>query len=123
MELGRFDGQVAVITGAAHGIGFAAAQVLGARGATVVLVDIDGPKVEGAARLLRDEGLAAAGYPADLTVEEQVCDVIGAVLAEHGRVDILVNLAGIQPPFIRFEDQTLEHWHKVLGATLDTSFL
>jgi 3-oxoacyl-[acyl-carrier protein] reductase len=123
MELGRFDGQVAIITGAAHGIGFAAAQVLGARGATTVLVDIDGPKVEGAAQRLREDGLAAIALSADLTVEHEVMDLVGAVLAEYETVDILVNLAGIQPPFIRFEDQTFEHWHKVLAATLDTSFL
>jgi NAD(P)-dependent dehydrogenase (short-subunit alcohol dehydrogenase family) len=122
-DAGALDGQVAIVTGAAHGLGFATAAVLGDRGAAIVLVDINRPKLEAAAQELSGRGLNAAARPADLTVEEQVCALVADVVARYGKIDILVNFAAIQPPFVKFEDQTLSDWKHVLAATLDSSFL
>jgi 3-oxoacyl-[acyl-carrier protein] reductase len=89
-------GRVAVVTGAASGIGAASAVRLAGAGAHVACVDIDG---DGAAATAMAIGPEAAGgsssYPADVSQRSQVDRAIEAVLATHGRVDVMVNVAGI----------------------------
>ena len=110
--MGRLDGKVCVVTGAASGIGAESARLFAAEGATVVGVDVD----EGARgnRAIR----------ADVTDEEQVRDVYARARDEFGRLDVLFNNAGISPPDdTTVLDTSLETWQRVQDVNLKSVFL
>lgn len=89
---GRVAGKIALITGGASGIGRAAAERLAAEGATVIVTDRDGP---GAAAVATALGAPHAAATLDVTDEAGWAAVMGEVVARHGRLDVLVNSAGI----------------------------
>jgi 3-hydroxybutyrate dehydrogenase len=89
----RFEGRVAFVTGAAGGIGFRIAELLAQEGARVVIADLDGAAAGAAADRI---GRGAMGLAADVGREEAVGAAIDATLAAHGRLDVLVNNAGLQ---------------------------
>ena len=116
------NGQIAIVTGAARGIGLAIASRLARDGAGVVVLDRDAEEASRAANRLRHEGLDASPYAADVTVEEAVRAAVDAAVATRGQVDILVNNAGIYP-HAPFEDITFAEWRRVLATNLDSVFL
>ena len=115
-------GQVAVITGGAQGIGFATARRLAADGAHVVLFDRDGGAAEKAAAALTAEGADATAREVDVTDEHSVGNGVQWALSTAGRIDVLVNNAGIYP-HTPFEELTLSEWRRVLSVNLDGTFL
>jgi NAD(P)-dependent dehydrogenase (short-subunit alcohol dehydrogenase family) len=122
LEKFRLDNKVAVITGAARGIGFATADALSDAGATVVITDMD----EAAARAARDQLLAkgrkASSMKLDVTNPREVERVHADILQSHGRVDVLVNNAGIAISFIPAETMDDATWLKVLDVNLNGTF-
>jgi NAD(P)-dependent dehydrogenase (short-subunit alcohol dehydrogenase family) len=96
--------KVVVITGGGRGIGLATAELLQQRGATVVLGDIDDEVVAKAAA-----NLGCEGYPLDVTNEESFAQFLDRVDTEFGRIDVLINNAGIMPtgPFLDFPDAVI----------------
>jgi pyridoxal 4-dehydrogenase len=121
-QAGVLQGQTALVTGAARGLGFAAAHRLGADGARVALLDRDAEVLEAAGERLVGEGLAISSHTADVTDEAAVRAAVDAVLAADRRIDILVNNAGIYPHF-PFEELTFTDWRRVLSVNLDSVYL
>jgi 3-oxoacyl-[acyl-carrier protein] reductase len=91
----KLQGRVAIITGAAAGIGFATAQRFAAEGAIVVLCDVQEARVREAAATLAASGAAVSAFKVDVTRRDEVDAMVAATVAAHGRIDILVNNAGI----------------------------
>jgi NAD(P)-dependent dehydrogenase (short-subunit alcohol dehydrogenase family) len=118
----RLAGQSALVTGAARGLGYAAARRLAADGARVALLDRDGEALAAAAEALAAQGAAVLPQTVDLTDEEGVRAAVAAVLAAEGRIDVLVNNAGIYP-HRSFEELTYAEWRHVLTVNLDSVFL
>jgi len=90
-----FSQSVAIVTGAASGIGKALCQQLAASGATVILADLQGEQAELVAKSLRDQGGRASAFRLDVTELAAVTALVEQVYAEHGRLDYLFNNAGI----------------------------
>lgn len=90
--------RVALVTGAGSGIGRAGATLLAREGAVAVLLDRDADAGADTAAMIRAEGNLAEAHAVDVTDDAAVSDVVGDVLARHGRIDILHNHAGIQVP-------------------------
>jgi 3-oxoacyl-[acyl-carrier protein] reductase len=109
--------QVAVITGAARGIGRGIASVLAAEGAQVVVVDIDTDLGEAAASELRARGSAALAISADVTDRVSVDAMVAEVTAELGRVDIVAANAGIYP-FAELTTMDEEMWDRVMDLNV-----
>ncbi|MDT4807056.1 3-oxoacyl-[acyl-carrier-protein] reductase FabG [compost metagenome] len=119
----RFDPtHVAVVTGAARGIGLGIATQLARQGLTVALLDRDGGALDEAVGALAAEGLNAFGATADLTDSAAVNDAFAQVSARAGRVDCLVNNAGAVRD-MRFLKMTDEDWDLVIDTNLRSQFL
>jgi rhamnulose-1-phosphate aldolase/alcohol dehydrogenase len=112
---GELQGKVALVTGAAGGIGRAIVDELAGAGACVVAFDLDGDGAADAVSSLDDRGLAVAG---DVTSEEAVAEAFAAAVAQFGGIDILVSNAGIASS-ASIEETTLAEWnrnHSILGT-------
>ncbi len=120
--MNRFDDKVAIVTGAAGGIGLATARRLGSEGARVVLADLDRPRIDAAVQQVRDGGAPdAGGSVCDVSKEEQVAATVAGALERWGRLDVIVNNAGVMV-FKPLQDQTEEDWLKVLSVDLLGAF-
>lgn len=115
------EGKVAVVTGAAAGIGQAYAARLAQDGANVVIADVALGNEETAA-LVKAAGREALSVRCDVSKPEDVARLAREVQQKFGRADILVNNAGIYPQ-IWFDDLTLEQWRQVMAVNLEGPFL
>ena len=118
----RLKDKVALITGAASGIGFAIARAFAREGASVVLTDLDLPRTEQAAAQIAAEGGRAIPLVMDVTSEQQVEAVTAEVIRALGRLDILVSNAGVQV-VSPLEELSFVDWRRVLAVHLDGAFL
>ena len=118
---GKLDGQVAIVTGAAQGMGAETARVLAREGARIVACDIDGERVEQVAREIDPEGKRALGLNADVTDELEVAALVDTTLERFGTISILVNNAGVLRS-TRVDEITAEEWDLVLDANLKGTF-
>ncbi|MDR0726318.1 MAG: SDR family oxidoreductase [Prevotellaceae bacterium] len=117
MKIIDFTGKIALITGAAGAIGKTVAQQLAENGAAVVITDLKEEQVQAAA-----SELGCAGMAADITNAEQVKKVVDFTLELYGRVDILINVAGIVGQSL-VEDLTEEEWDKMFAVNCKGTFL
>lgn len=120
--MGRFDGRVALLTGAGRGIGAATAQTLAAEGASVAIADMDPGPAEETASEIGSAGGRAIAVQVDVTSAEQVEAVVGRTVAELGRLDILVACAGILRDNLLFK-MSEDDWDAVIDTHLKGSFL
>jgi len=118
----RFKDRVALVTGAAGGIGGATARRFAGEGALVAVNDADVAGVEKLVHEIQESGSQAVAAPGDVTRKGEVGEMVRRVTAAWGRVDILVNNAGINRDAMAAK-MTEEQWDQVLGVNLKGSFL
>ena len=118
--MGRLDDKVAVITGGASGIGAGTARLFVEEGARVVLADLQG---ERAAALAEELGPAARAIATDVTVEAEVAAAVDLAVAEFGRLDCMVNNAGIIGAVGRLPETSLEAWERTIAIHVTGAFL
>jgi NAD(P)-dependent dehydrogenase (short-subunit alcohol dehydrogenase family) len=117
----RVAGKVAIVTGAAQGIGYGIAAMLVGEGARVIIGDIQRERGEAAAAAIRATGGEAQFQYVDLLDEAQCAALVAAAVAAYGRLDILVNNAGIYPR-ATLEETTTELWDQIVNVTLRGAF-
>ena len=120
--MGRLDGKVAVVTGAADGIGFAIAAGMAREGAEVFLSDIDDARGEAAAVGLRAGGAKVAYVHCDVSVERDIAALIDQAVLSTGRLDVLVNNAAIAIGGMPVYEMTDEQWHRLMAVNLTSVF-
>jgi NAD(P)-dependent dehydrogenase (short-subunit alcohol dehydrogenase family) len=113
----RLDGQVAVVTGGNRGLGRAFARALGEAGASVAILARDAERTDDTIRDLTGVGVTARGYSADVRDRPAVDAAVDRILADHGRVDVLVNNAGTCVHRPALEVSTAE-WQEVLDVNV-----
>ena len=120
--MARFDGKVAIITGAASGIGKEIARRFGAEGGIPVIADLDLDAADAAVREIKASGSDAFAVGMDVTDEAAVEKGVADTMAKYGRIDLLVSNAGIQivKPVVDFP---FADWKRLLAVHLDGAFL
>jgi pyridoxal 4-dehydrogenase len=113
----KLDGRVAIVTGAAQGIGRAIAEKLREEGASVAVADLNGEGATAVAAAL--DGLAIT---ADISLEADAGRIAAETLARYGKIDVLVNAAAIVP-FIPWDDVDFAYWRKIISVNLDGAYL
>jgi NAD(P)-dependent dehydrogenase (short-subunit alcohol dehydrogenase family) len=124
MELdGRFDGKVVVVTGGSRGMGRAMVEAFAARGASVVIASRKIDACEALAKAVRDKhGVAALPLACNVSRWSDCDDLVESVYGEYGRVDVLVNNAGLSPLYPSLDEVSEALFDKVIGVNLKGPF-
>ena len=118
----RFTDKVILVTGAARGIGLAAVEQFALEGGIVIATDVDAVELSSATGALAAQGLRVEGKRHDVSDEADWARVVGEIIATHGRLDVLVNNAGMGF-LLSVEDTTVEKWRQVMSVNLEGVFL
>lgn len=118
----QLQDKVAIVTGASNGIGRGIAEMYAAEGARTVLVARRAELLNEVAASIRAAGGHAMSVPTDVTKENQVVALFARTVKEYGRLDVLVNNAGVAT-HVNTEDITLQYWQEVLDINLTAAFL
>ena len=118
----RIDGSVAVVTGAAQGLGLAMVEQFARNGASVLIADLQLDKAESEAERLRSSGLDVSAAQLDVTDSGAVNRLLDGLVAERGKLDILVNSAGVGQTVAPISETPDEEWQRVIAVTLDGTF-
>ena len=121
----KLDGQIAIVVGSARGIGETIAHTFAQEGASIVLVDLEKmrPELDGVAQEITRKGGKAMAIVADCTDDRQVNAMVDETLRRWGKIDILVNSAGLRGPLVPVEEISEQEWDLVLDVNLKAVFL
>ncbi len=119
----RFKSKVAIVTGGARGIGAAIAARIGREGAKVVVFDLDEKAGEKRVEMLKGEGVEAIFVHGDVAREVDVVHCVSTAVESYGRLDVLVNNAGIGSSGKPIFEQTLVEWERVIAVNLTGPYL
>ncbi len=120
----RFENQVAIITGGADGIGKGIAHRIASEGGRVILFDINKSLIEKTVKEFKDNNLAVEGYQVDISKEDLVKQAFQNIDDKYGKIDIMVNSAGIVgPTSTNITDYPVEEYDKIYAINLRGSFL
>jgi NAD(P)-dependent dehydrogenase (short-subunit alcohol dehydrogenase family) len=122
LEMFKLTGRTALVTGGGRGIGLACAQALAEAGARVVIADRDASHAKEGQAALRAKQVDAETVIMDVTDSGRVTEVADELASRHGKIDILVNSAGIARSETPAEKVTDEHWLNVLDVNLNGTF-
>jgi NAD(P)-dependent dehydrogenase (short-subunit alcohol dehydrogenase family) len=120
--MGRFEGRVALVTGAGSGLGHATARLLGEEGAPVACFDIASDAAEKTAAEIVEHGGAARAYTVDVSDPQSVHDAVNGAWRDLGHPRIVVNCAGIGR-FAHTHELPFEEWQRIIGVNLTGTFL
>lgn len=120
--MSELTGRVALVTGGGRGLGQAICRTLAASGAEVVVADVRGELAKEAADELRAGGATAEAMALDVADERQAAEAIDATVGRHGRIDVLVNNAGVDVT-TDIGSLSVEEWDRVLNVNLRGPFL
>ncbi len=115
----KLEGKVAVVTGGASGIGRAIVRLFAAEGARIVVGDINAVQLEALVQEVRGAGGPIEGVAGNIATVAEAEALVDAALKAHGRVDVLVNNAGIMDRVTPVAELSDELWRRVLGVNLD----
>jgi NAD(P)-dependent dehydrogenase (short-subunit alcohol dehydrogenase family) len=123
----RLDGSVAIVTGAAHGVGVAYARRLASEGAAVVVADLDGVGAEQVSSAIKADGGRALPVTADIAEEDAVRDMVKAAVAEFGTVTALVNNAAmfsvVPMSRVGFDRIEPDEWDRLMAVNIKGTWL
>ncbi len=120
--MGRVDGKVAIVTGGASGIGRASAETLAREGASVVVTDIDAREGEAVVEGIKAAGGTAIFRKQDVVDEALWGEIVASTVEEFGKLDVLVNNAGIAPGS-PITEMSLKAWRNLMEVNVDSVFL
>ncbi|GIP37383.1 2,5-dichloro-2,5-cyclohexadiene-1,4-diol dehydrogenase [Paenibacillus sp. J31TS4] len=120
--MGKMTGKVAIVTGAAGGMGKADAMLLAQEGAKVVITDIQEEKAQQVVQEIKENGGEAIGFKQNVASEEDWVRVVEGTIEAFGKIDVLVNNAGISGATPMLE-MTLEQWDRIMSINLTGTFL
>lgn len=120
--MGRLHGKVAIVTGAAGGMGKADALLFAKEGAKLAITDLQQDKLQEVVREIKQNGGEAIGFSHNVASEEDWIRVVEETVAHYGKIDILVNNAGISSA-IPFLETSVEQWDKVMSINVTGTFL
>jgi len=118
----NLENKIAIVTGAAQGLGKAITLALAAEGATVVIADIDNKKAEDVLEAVKDSDAKGIVIKTNVASAGDVDQLVKTTIKEYGRIDILINNAGICPR-TDFEDIDEQEWDRVMAVNLKSVFL
>lgn len=121
--MGLLDGKVCLVTGAGQGLGRAIAMEMAEEGGTAILLERNPETLRDVEHEIREKGGKADAHVLDVTDYGSYAQVVRDVMATHGRIDVLVNNAAINPSTRSILDDTLEDWRRTIGINLEAVYM